>query len=214
MSFAAFSLCLSGTSPAQQSSPKSVQALPKSVGAAPQKASPKGVSPKSVGAFSKTRAGETPNVSSKSSPKAVRGTPLYGAVAVSQAADGGDGREPAAISSGEASLKEAADAAREACERDAAARCSVRKVFSSIFTEDMGKRKGAVTVSCRCGVAMAVERNLTYYGSSDKILYVVTGAGTSPDMAAENTVEYCESVLQEGKLCRFLKPVAAACNEW
>ena len=187
--------------------------MPKSAGAAPQKASPKGASPKSVGAFSKTRAGGTSGAPSRSSPKAVRGTPLYGAVAVSQAA-GGDGREPAAISSGEASLKEAADAAREACERDAAARCSVRKVFSSVFTEDMGKRKGTVTVSGRCGVAMAVERNLTYYGSSDKILYVVTGAGASPDMAAANTVEYCESVLQEGKLCRFLKPLAAACNEW
>ena len=42
---------------------------------------------------------------------------------------------------------------------------------------------------------MAVERNLTYYGSSEKILYVVTGAGASPELAAENTVEYCENVL-------------------
>ena len=87
-------------------------------------------------------------------------------------------------------------------------------MFSSSFAEEMGKREGAVTASGRCGVAMAVERNLTYYGSSEKILYVVTGAGASPDLAAENTVEYCENVLQEGKLCRFLEPLAAACNEW
>ena len=185
--------------------------------APPQKALPKGVSPKAVQSFSKTRASGAPGLSpspSKSSPKAVRGTPLYGAIAVSQAADGGGGREPAAISSGKASLKEAADAAREACERDAADRCTVRKVFSSSFAGEMGKREGAVTVSGRCGVAMAAERNLTYYGSSDKVLYVVTGAGASQDLAAENTVEYCETVLQEGRLCNFLKPMAAACNEW
>ena len=71
-----------------------------------------------------------------------------------------------------------------------------------------------MTTSGRCGVAMAFERRFKDYGASDKILYVVSGAGADPDLAVSNAAEYCRDVLQEGRACEFLKPLAAACNEW